>query len=136
MTRAGGITPRGLPYPGSANIHAETPRALQALATAVQEQLGSLAGGISLRFMTGTAALDGNASAVLSFPNFTIYGGIVQLTTIGVGINKPGYATAVAAGGRFAIMSANGWVALTGPDSFKNLTIGICAVAWGAPTTG
>lgn len=134
MTRPGGTTPRGLPYPGSADTHAGTPAALQALADALQGQLGSVAGGIVLKFWTGNLTLDGSAAGVLSFPGFTIYGGIIQLTTLGGGSTKIGYATAVAPGGKFSIQSVNGWVLATGPENFNNTNVGICAVAWGAPT--
>ena len=46
VTRPAGTTPNGLPYPGSADIHANTPAALQALAMAVDDRLSALEPGI------------------------------------------------------------------------------------------
>jgi hypothetical protein len=133
MTRPGGVTPRGLPYPGSVNIHAETPKALQALAQTAESQLGSIIGGYQLRFWTGIAALDSTGSMTAVWPNFTVYGGIAQLSSHGGTTGKLGYCTAVQNGGKVTVLAANSGVKSTGPETFANNTVTMCVMAWGVP---
>lgn len=68
--RPGGTTSRGLPYPGSTGIIANTPSALQALAEAITGQLSSLGSGI----ITDAYAGNANASAgKIDLSNIALY---------------------------------------------------------------
>src|SRR6476646_2602393 len=116
MTRPGGVTPRGLPYPGSANIHAETPKALQDLATAIEQQLSSFPGGLQQRLWTGLLTLDGSSSAVLVFPQFQIHGGIAQLSSHMGGTAKVGFCSMVAYGGKLTVFSVNAGIKASGNE--------------------
>ena len=128
------MTPRGLPYPGSDGAHADTPAALQALADAISSQLGSVAGGVELKTWSGLVALDSGASAVLSFPGFTVLGGIAQLTShLGGAAIGAAWASGVAPGGRVVVTDANQWVQLVGNPTFKSKTVGIMTVCWVTP---
>jgi hypothetical protein len=133
MTRPGGVTPRGLPYPGSGAAHADTPAALQALADAISSQLGSVAGGVELKGWAGNVTLDGNASVVLTFAGYQVLGGICQLTSHMGGSGSPGWASGVDAGGRVVVTDVNQWIESVGSPSFRNKIVGLMAVVWVAP---
>lgn len=91
MTRPAGVTPRGFPYPGSANIHANTPAALQALAEAISGQLSSVGAGVVFDFYGGNVTVSSNLitlSPAVIFPRLQTVNGLTgNLGVSGV----PGY---------------------------------------------
>lgn len=140
MTRPGGTTPRGLPYPGSAGIHANTPAALQALAEAVTAQLTSLGNDIVLETFTGTITTEsfdrGYGVAAFTVPwktLGTVLGMVASYGNFAGGPGTPGWIHAPDTGsGLFFLVPAKGWVAPY-TDKFVGVTVSLCALGWGYP---
>jgi hypothetical protein len=63
MTRPSGTTPNGLPFPGSIDIHARTPAALQALAEAIESKLTAISPGVILDAWRGVVQVGQYGSA-------------------------------------------------------------------------
>lgn len=139
MTRPGGVTPiKALPYPGSANIQAETPKALQSLAEAIDAQLSSVQGGYQFAFWAGALTLDSaGQSPVLNFPGLrSVAGALVSLGYWLPGtVYRAGWATAAGSTGRFYVNAAN--ASMLGPgggqETFAGATVAVCVAAWGMP---
>lgn len=128
MTRPAGTTPRGLPYPGSANIHAETPTAIQALAEAITAQLSSIGAGLVFDFWVGLRTCDSAGKFTVPFPNLAAVSGGV--CTYGVNLGgtlRNGWAAGLAAGG------VGNMVATLYTENFNNTTVTIHAIGWGPP---
>jgi hypothetical protein len=149
MTRPGGTTPRGLPYPGSVNIHADTPKAIQALAEAITAQLSSLGSGVILDTFTGTAHVGPDSTGwpagqfSVTFPSLAVVQGAVASYGTFLGgpaqpgwVSPPGPGNFVPPGGvntaLFTMMDVNGWN-MPYAFRFKNTDITVCALAWGPP---
>jgi hypothetical protein len=149
MTRPGGTTPRGLPFPGSVNIHADTPNAIRALAEAVDSQLSSLGAGIILDTFTGTARVGADSTGyatgqfTVTFPRIAALQGAVASYGTFLGgpaqpgwISPPGPGNYVPPGGTntalFNMMDANGWN-MPYAFRFSNTDITVCALGWGTP---
>lgn len=134
MTRPAGVTPiKSLPYPGSANIHAETPKALQSLAEAIGGQLTSVQGGYRFAMWVGNLALDSTGkSPVLTFPELkSVAGFIVSTGSFIAGgayqVGWPSYGV-----NQFTMNSSEASLTNPGPPgTFANKTISACIVAWG-----
>lgn len=140
VTRPGGTTPRGLPYPGSSGAHANTPAALQALAEAITAQMGTLPGGIVLdtfvgKLTSGIRLQYQSASIIVPFAKLgTVLGAVVSYGNFLDG-NQP----AVVPGwvqndwlntARFYIVPANNNVPpYNTPADGKSYSI--CAIGWG-----
>lgn len=67
MTRPAGSTPNGLPYPGSIDIHARTPAALQALAEATEARLTAMSPGTILDAWRGEVQISLSGASYGSF---------------------------------------------------------------------
>jgi hypothetical protein len=132
--RPAGVTARGLPYPGSANIHAETPKAIQALAEAIDGQLGSIVGGYQLAFWVGNISIDSaGKSQLLVFPTLSsIRGGLVSYGTFGGGVYRVGTPSGFGSSAKFDMIAAKAqFPAGGGQETFANTTVSACIVAWG-----
>lgn len=132
--RPAGVTSKGLPYPGSANIHAETPKALQSLAEAIDGQLGSIVGGYRLAFWVGNINIDSSGnSQLLVFPELSaIRGGIVMYGTFLGGVYRVGFPTGFASNAKFMMVAAKAALpAGGGQETFANTTVSVCIAAWG-----
>ena len=139
MTRPGGTTARGLPYPGSVGIHADTPKAIQALAEAVDGQLSTIGGGNAIAFWTGNVTMNSSETSPNMgqyFPALrSIAGMVVAYGTWAGGVNQIGWPTAGGAAGTFQMCSAKAaylWPTGTA-ESFANKTVTVCVMAWGPP---
>jgi hypothetical protein len=114
MTRPAGLTPKGLPFPGSIDIHARTPAALQALAEAIEAKLTALAEGVML----------------------DMFRGVLPVATSG------GYGSFTVPFARLAAVT--GWVGTPGTDAGGSLAVGFIVpgvnTGWGqffpSPTGG
>lgn len=132
MTRPAGMTPHGLPYPGSAEIHARTPAALQALAEAVESKLSAQAPGIIIDRFRGLIPVNGfgGSFGAISIPFAHLAavhgwigcygvddgGGLVDgFVSSGIGSNTGYFVSAP-------------WVAIKPPAS-----ITVHAIGWGPP---
>jgi hypothetical protein len=153
VTRPAGTTPRGLPYPGSAGIHANTPAALQALAEAVDAQMNSLGAGVILDTFTGKVRLGpgtgyGLAQFAVTFPNLaTVIGAIASYGTFLGGpalpmlITAPGvpnFTMSSTDPNKFSAIRADHmvWVGQLNVGEYPEVTntdITVCALGWGAP---
>jgi hypothetical protein len=135
--RPSGVTPRGLPYPGSANIHAETPKALQALAEATSAQLSSVGGGLIFDFFVGNKQTDGSGmfrmNPGVEFPKLkVVYGVLAQLGVHLGGTYHPGEVTGQSSLTSFYVVAGRQYLQpAEGQETFFNTTVSICAVAWG-----
>jgi hypothetical protein len=88
MTRPAGTTPKGLPYPGSADIHARTPTAIQALAEAIDSKLTSLGSGIMLDLYQGVLPVSNMinwGTVTIPFPNLAAVQGYIAIPGIDSG---------------------------------------------------
>jgi hypothetical protein len=140
VTRPAGTTPRGLPYPGSAGIHANTPAALQALAEAVTGQLTSLGNGVILETFTGVVTIDsydrgyGIASFRIPWVKLrVVLGSVVSYGSFAGGPGSPGWIQAPDAthgSPDYMIIHANHNVAPYG-YTFKGQNVSMCAFGWG-----
>lgn len=138
MTRPSGVTPlKSLPYPGSAGKHSDTPKAIQALAEAIDGQLSGIEGGLRFAFYTGNINIDGSGlSQLLVFPELkSVSGGIVSYGTFLGGIYRVGWPSAVNYTQKFSMMAANQSILYppSSTETFNNTTISICVAAWGPP---
>lgn len=149
MTRPGGTTPRGLPYPGSAGIHANTPSALQALAEAITAQLGTIGAGLIFDTFAGKIHLGaalGYQSPVfrVAFPKLSqVIGCVASYGNFAGGPVVPAWLqtsySGVAAGSAlpanqrefFLIPACNSTPPYT--PEVRNSDFSICALAWGYP---
>jgi hypothetical protein len=89
MTRPAGTTPKGLPYPGSADIHARTPASIQALAEAIDAKVTSL-GPIVLDFYQGVLPVSNIVNwgtVTIPFPNLAAVQGFIAIPGIDSGGN-------------------------------------------------
>lgn len=79
MTRPAGVTPKGLPYPGSADIHPQTPAAIQALAEAIEANLTSMGTTVVDMYHGLITVQSGGTygSFVIPFPNLASVTGFV-----------------------------------------------------------
>lgn len=138
MTRPAGTTPvKGLPYPGSANIHSQSPMAIQSLAEAIDRNLSTVVGGYKFGFAAGNWQLDGDGACVVP-PSLlglkSIVGMLVNIGTFAGGTYKIGWATGSASSsGRFLVTAAGASLTFPGPpDSFANVVVSACVMAWGS----
>lgn len=149
MTRPSGTTPRGLPYPGSANIHANTPQALQALAEAVTAQLGSIGDNVIFDTFVGkiqTGGVLGYQSSVfrIAFPKLSqVIGCVASYGNFAGGALVPAFLqpsySGVAAGSSlppnqrefFLIPVSNSTPPYT--PGVTGQAFSVCALAWGNP---
>lgn len=128
MTRPAGTTPRGLPYPGSGGIHADTPAALQALAEAITAQLSSIGQNTVFDFWVGLRTCDSTGKFTVPFANLAACdGGICSYGVNAGGTLRNGWAAGLAAGG------VGYMVATLYGENFNNTTVTINAVGWGPP---
>lgn len=139
VTRPGGTTPRGLPYPGSTAAQASTPAALQALAEAITGQLSTLPGGIMFDTFVGnltTGNIGGYQSGALIVPfaNLgTLLGAVASYGNfIGGGPVVKGWVQ----NDYFNV--AKFWIvpALNAVPPYENAaskTFSVCALGWGYP---
>jgi len=142
VTRPAGVTPRGLPYPGSAGMHSNTPAALQSLAEAITAQMTSLGNGVILETFTGTVRVDtydrGYGVASLRVPWTKlgqVLGSVVSYGSFAGGPGYPGWVQSPDATHNspdYMIIHANAYIAPYG-NTFKGQTISICALGWGYP---
>jgi hypothetical protein len=126
MTRPAGTTPNGLPYPGSVDIHARTPAALQALAEAVEARLTAQAPGVIMDTWRGPVAVStfggSYGSFVVVFPRLAAITGWIAAVE-----NLPdAFLTCGAAGNGYVVVAP--WVKARPPSS-----ITVCALGWGPP---
>jgi hypothetical protein len=134
--RPAGSTPRGLPYPGSANIHAETPAAIRALAEALEAQLGTAVGGLVNDTYVGVVAIGSGGllnENTIRFPRLaTIRGGLVQQGIAGGTPQRIAFATGIA--GQPG-NTAKGVYLRNGNDynGYPTGSVTITAIAWGTP---
>lgn len=143
MTRPGGMTPRGLPYPSSALPLTEIPGAIKSLADAIGEQLTYIGGGLTLDTFAGVLSITevvdsgspngGRAGTfTVPFPRLATVAGMVCCagTTLG-GEDEKGYAGADPGAG------AQGWWApcawMGGSRAYTPRSLTIHAVGWGTP---
>lgn len=132
MTRPAGVTPKGLPYPGSADIHVQTPAALKALAEAIEANISSL-GGIIMDFYRGPITLTkftGWGSFVIPFPNLAAVSGYIA----GWGIDDGGQD----ANGYLTGNTETGFCAFYATPQGSNAgpvpsSITVHAIGWGPP---
>jgi hypothetical protein len=149
VTRPGGTTPRGLPYPGSANIHADTPNAIRALAEAVDAQLTSLGSGIILDTFTGKVRAGpgqgyGAAQFSVTFPKLASVQGCVASWGTFLGgtaqpaiLHSPGSPTPPNNNFNAALFTithaqAFCWTG-SGYPLIQNQDLTVCALGWGTP---
>lgn len=131
VTRPGGVTPRGFPYPGSAGIQATTPGALQALAEAITGQLSSIGAGVILDVFVGARTVSANTVQPLTVAEFpklaSITGMVAQIGSapgasyLGGGVNTGGTAPQQT----FRVMALRN----RAPAYTGNITV--LAIAWG-----
>jgi hypothetical protein len=132
MTRPAGTTPHGLPYPGSVDIHARTPAALQALAEAVEAKLTALTPGVIIdkfRGVVPVAAFGGSyGTFTVPFPNLAAVTGWIGCLGIDDGGGLvDGFLLGGAGGGHGTIVTAP-WIKVKPPGS-----ITVHAIGWGPP---
>lgn len=139
MTRPAGVTPRGLPYPGSVNIHAETPVALQSLAEAISAQLTAIGSGqTAIATFTGLKSLGTIGTARYGRGSHTF----AELATVEgcVGMVGPFIGGGVYRWGWVAAAYNSTGNAITfdvipvqpQPETFAGATVAVCLFAWGA----
>lgn len=153
MTRPGGTTPRGLPYPGSAGIHANTAAALQAFAEAVDGQMNSLGAGVILDTFTGKVRLGpgtgyGLAQFGVTFPKLAVVQGAVATYATFFGgpalpmwiwaPGDPNFQMSSTDPNKFSAMRADHlvWVGSLNVGEYPEVTntdITVCALGWGIP---
>jgi len=155
VTRPSGTSPRGLPFPGSAGIHANTPAAIQALAEAVEAQLSSLGSGVILDTFTGKVRLGpgvgyGASTFYVPFPRLatvlgalasygTFLGGPAVPLVIGAAPGAPNWTNPYIDPLYFTAWPINNNVFVTtspGQGYFPevvNTDITVCALGWGIP---
>ena len=147
MSRPGGTTPRGLPYPGSVNIHADTPNAIRALAESIDGQLSSLGSGVILDTYTGKVRVGPKlpnwnvGQFAVTFPKLaTVQGAVASWGTFLGGparagwIAPPGPGNFTVAGLNTALFTMNDANNFVYPySSFADTDITVCALGWGTP---
>lgn len=134
MTRPSGTTPKGLPFPGSIDIHPRTPAALQALAEAIEAKLSALSANVMLDFFRGVLPTPGSTSVSFTVPFTRLAAVTGWIGTIGVDAGGQVVAGVIipipSAGNGFGVF----YPAPTGsghPAPPSSLTIH--AVGWGPP---
>lgn len=134
MTRPAGSTPNGLPYPGSAEIHARTPAALQALAEAIESKLTAIAPGIILDVYRGPVHLTNfgasSSSFAFAFPNLATCQGRVGVAGVDQGTGLVDGFIGFNGIGASGYFNAAPWVKARPPAD-----ITLHAVGWGPPKT-
>jgi len=133
VTRPAGTTPNGLPYPGSVDIHARTPAALQSLAEAIESKLTAVTPGIILdpwRGIVNLPSFGGSYSTfTIPFPRLAAVNGWVGVYGVddGGGL-QDGFVTCVPGAG------GNGYFTVAPWTRVKPTTaITVHAVGWGPP---
>jgi len=132
------------------NIHADTPKAIQALAEAIDAQLSSLGSGVILDTFTGVVHIGagigyGAAQFAVPFPRLAAVSGAVGCygTFLAAGVTVPAIvhapgtitgATNVVDPTKWTITTAQCWVWNgTQYPYIQNTDITVCALAWGPP---
>lgn len=134
VTRPGGTTPRGLPYPGSDAPHANTPAALQALAEAITGQLSALPGGLIFDTWTGQVTCSATATFTIPFPNLAVVSGYVCCYGIFSAGDAYRWGSAQGAGTFPSLAVAGSMIpADWKQENFNNNKVSICAFGWGVP---
>lgn len=133
MSRPSGVTPRGLPFPGSDDTHPRTPVAIEALAVAIGGALGGISGGLIVDRFHGVVSVGGGGWFVLSFPRLAVVNGWFGTPGVDLGGTlTPGGWLMPAAGG------ASGGTFVPAPAGFGQTgpipaTITVHAIGWGPP---
>lgn len=133
MSRPGGVTPKGLPYPGSGDVHSRTPAALQALAEAVESKLTAVTPGVILDFFHGVLSVSATGAAygsfTIPFVNLAAITGWVGSYGIDLGGGLvDGFISCAPGAGGMGYLTAAPWVKGRPPGQ-----ITVHAVGWGPP---
>jgi hypothetical protein len=135
VTRPAGLTPKGLPFPGSIDIHARTPAALQALAEAIEAKLTALAPGLMLDTWRGLLPLtiSGGVYGMFTVP-------FPRLAAVTAWIGTPGTDAGGSLSVGFIVPTTGSGVGYFLPSPTGNLTVApvpstltVHAVGWGPP---
>lgn len=126
MTRPAGSTPRGLPWPSSANSHSETPAAIKSLAEAIAAQLTNLGDGVILDTFAGPLPITNNQFTV-PFPRLAACTGMVCCQGFSWGgADAAGWVA-------HAYGSTGRWMSPQIPAAAAPAQVTIHAVGWGTP---
>lgn len=136
MTRPAGTTARGLPYPGSAEIHPRTPDALKALAEAFESKITTIQPGLILDLWAGVLQCTRASTYcyfVVPFPKLASVIGWVGTAGIDLGGNLVDgwlYTSDGSGYGAFTVapLAHSGGVGPTPPNA-----ITVHALGWGTP---